>query len=486
MTPFIGFMPDVDPTTPGAILDMTNIIPTAKGLAAAPRPEGRGIDALPEAANSLVVVPNLDGSRQTYAGGFLGIYEKTTATAWTDRSRLVGGDYNVIQDHRWSFAQFGNVTLAANISDVMQSATTAEFADITGAPQAKYIAVSDGFVMAVNTSTSSDQWHCSAYNDYTDWTEAVSTQCTSGRLINNAGELTGVKKLGTGFVAFKRRSIYVASYVGAPIVWQWTEIPGDIGCLSNDAAVDIGDRIAFLGNDDFYIFDGASPIPIGEGIREWFFGYAKKEELYRTIATYDDNLGNITWHYVSVDNTTSNPDAALVYNLKSRKWGKYRLTIEAAAKYYISDVTYDGFGALVDSITGITDSTYDDIPTDFTYNFANQTDLSAVILTDHIMYPLSGAPVNSSITMNYFGDDETFSTISRVIPRFLISPETSSVLYSYDNTYGDGFTEKIDTNLIDGRYDLLWSSRWHKLQFKFTGAMEINGVKVILKYDGTE
>lgn len=475
MIKLLGYAPDIDPTTSGVLKEVSNIVPTTKGFKSVNSPVSAGLTAVSAEANSLAVMEKLDGTRRTFAGTSATI-EEAGASGWTDQSQL--GGYNCGADSRWSFAQYGNYTLAANIGDLIQVSTATTFADITGSPQAAHIAVSDGFVMAANLSTYSDGWHCSAYLDHTDWTESVSTQSTSGRLVGG-GEITGLKKLGSGFVAFKKNATYVATYVGAPVVFQWNEVPGDIGCPTGNAAVDIGDKIAFLGHDDFYIFDGSSQTSIGSGVREWFFRNVNESYAHRTVASYNNTTGNVTWYFVS-SNGQSYPDTSLVYNVRTGKWGKFAQTIEAAANYFPASATIDGLATDYATIDGLPDISFD------SPYWSAGTASAGIIKTDHKLYTLTGTPNTSSFTLNTIGDDEQFSTITMVRPRFIAAPVTSSVDYLYDNDYGDVFTLKGSYTLSNGRYSLLHSARWHELKFSFTGEMEIIGAVVKLELDGTE
>ena len=333
MDKLLGFLPDYPLNVPGAMTDCNGIIPTTKGFKAVSSPADAGLSAVSATVNSLATLKLLDNTKRTIAGTATTLEEASTSS-WTDRSRATPA-YNCPTDGKWSFAPFGNVILAANYGDVIQvAAASSAFANISGSPQATYIAVSDGFVMAVNINETDgqDKWHCSAYLDHTDWTEAVSTQCTSGRLIGGTGRITGVAKFGSGFVAWKEDATYIARYVGAPIVFQWDEIPGNVGCYTSHAATDIGDRIAFMGTDDFYIFDGSNNISIGKGMREWFFEDLNPDFTQFTTAVYNPVTAVVTWHYVSASSSGGTIDKAVTYNVRSNTWGKYDLQIHAAAQ----------------------------------------------------------------------------------------------------------------------------------------------------------
>ena len=281
----------------------------SKGMAGAPSKKSTSYAALASAAHGLAIISKLDGTRRVFSGTSTKMYEANSGS-WTDRTRAVGGDYTLGVDQRWSFAQFGDVTLAASKTDTIQYSTTGAFANIAAAPKANYIAVSQGFVMAADTNDGtygdqSDRFWCCAYMDYTDWTPAVATQCVTGRLVDSPGPIYALKALGPGFVAFKQNSIFVASYVGAPAVWQWQQVPGNVGVTSNNVVVSTGYNLLFMGMDDFYVFDGVRPVSIGTPVREWFFNNVHTSYLYKTQGTYDRVTGNVYWFYVPRSNTSS-------------------------------------------------------------------------------------------------------------------------------------------------------------------------------------
>jgi hypothetical protein len=107
--PFTGFIPDADYTVAGAITDCEMLLPTERGMAAAPSLVNAvdGLAALPFEARGIAVMINTEGVRRIIAGTTSSLYE------------LAGSTWNAVQagftgssDNRWSFAQFGNAALA--------------------------------------------------------------------------------------------------------------------------------------------------------------------------------------------------------------------------------------------------------------------------------------------------------------------------------------------------------------------------------------
>jgi hypothetical protein len=133
--------------------------------------------------------------------------------------RYSSATYNLGADDRWSFCQFGNAGLAAAITDTIQRSTSGTFTSIAGAPKAEIIDSVLGFVMALHTNESTygdspDRWWCSALYDETSWTANVSTQATTGRLIEGAGKFTAGARLGDDFIAYKQRALFLGALLG--------------------------------------------------------------------------------------------------------------------------------------------------------------------------------------------------------------------------------------------------------------------------------
>lgn len=482
VVPILGYTPDIDPTTDGAITDCGNMLPTLRGLKAAPSPQSTAYGALAAPCRGAVVALRLDNTRRFFAGTSTRLYEGMSG-AWVDRSRA--GLYNAGAENRWRFAQFGNVTLACNQLDVMQASTTGAFADIATAPKARIIETVAGFVMAFATVDGSngdnpDMWWCSGLYDHTAWTPSLSTQAANGRLIDSPGEIRAARRLGDGIVVYKERSMYLGSYVGAPIIWSWQRLPGEIGAVSHEAVLDIGTAHLFVGNDDIWLFDGSRPVSIGAPLRLAFFNRLNPAYRYRVQGFYDRFNGLAYWYYPSKSSSDGTPDSCIVYNVQSQRWSVSDRTIQALVDFVGDAPTYDSIGTLY--------STYDSLPTlafDSPYWFAaGQT--TAIINTSNVLQTLTGTPTASYVVTGDIGDDYTSSTLKSVLPRFLKAPASASMTAFYKNVLGDALATNSNTAaLYDGKFDLLQRARWHRLRVDFTGEVELAGVSFDYKRGGS-
>lgn len=482
MISFVGFAPDLPPETPGIFTDCNNILPCITGFESAKSPVDSGLGAINSACVGFAVVRKTDGNARTFCGTSTKLYENTGT--WADESKA--GGYSLGSDDRWRFAQFGNTTLAAAKTETIQANSSTIFANLSGtAPKAAIIETINNQVFAFDTNDAGfgddpTRWWCSALGSSTDWTPSVTTQCVSGQLLSAPGGIKAGKKLGEIIVAYKSNAIYVGQYVGAPVVWDFRQLPGNIGAPSQEAVVTTGTAHYFIGQDDFYVFDGTRPVPLNPPIRDWFFDNFDAKFANKICGTYDQASRRIFWWFPTLSSSGALAKC-IVLNTKTMQWGRMDIPIEMASDFVTSGVTYDGVGSLY--------ATYDDLPTTISYDspFWNSSGSTlSVFKSDHKSYTLSGTPEASSITTGVHGDNQIFSTTTRVKPRFLSEPPTSQMLYSYSNADVSSFQQNITSQYMNGWYDMRWSARWHRFELQFSGTMKITGYDATIIPGGTK
>lgn len=474
----LNFAPDLDPLTSGVLTDVINVIPTQKGYAGCYTGVSATYPALAAACRNIAITRKLDNSRRLFATTQTEIYEGSGG-AWTARA---AGTPDIGSTARWALGQFGDYTLATAKTVNLQASSSGAFSAVSGAPKASCLATGQGFVMLADYNDGSDVpdgWYCSGIYDHTAWTPSVTTQCTKGRLVDTPGAITGLVGYGSTFVAFKQDSMYLANYVGAPSVFQWQLIPGVVGCRSKDAICTAGPQVYFMGNDNFYLFEGSRPVPIGNPLREWFFKSEINPSLmYLVTASYDQSNQFVWFFYPS--KSSSSLDRALVFHIPSGRWGKVHLSIEAAATY-ISDPFYiDDLSTLSATIDGLPDIAYD------SPFWTNQSQVMSYVDSSHQLKTFTGNCATSSFVTGNYGDTGVFTTVKRMRPRFVIAPTSASLQHQYDNDYGDTWLNGPSSTLSNGRFDVLWSARWHRANVSLVGPWELIDYTADVEKDGLE
>jgi hypothetical protein len=477
----LGYAPDADPHIVGVLTDCAAVVPTLKGLKGAPAPASTPLASLAATCMGAARLVKLDATNRIIAGTAGKLYEAGNST-WTDVSRAA--TYTTAVTGRWRFAQQGNVSFAANGADTLQaSVSTGAFSCVAGAPIAAIVETVGKFVFAINTSTNAHGVQWSALNDYTSWSASIATQAGSDTLTTTEGPLTAGRRFGSTIVLYKRNSMYIGVNVGPPNVWEFTPIPGDAGALSQEVVVNIGTpenpKHIFMGNDDFWVYDGSKPTRIGTNrVKNHVFSRLFGSRYYACLALHDSKNSLVYFYYPTADSVI--PGACVVYNYLTDKWGVDDRSVEAALEYIAATVTYDGLGALY--------ATYADFPVlGYDSAFVGSTAAQpAIFTTSHQVKTLTGPSESSSLTTGDFGDDEAFTTLTRIRPRFLTAPTTARLTNSYRNNSGDDLTTDTTTDLSSGKFDVLRDARWHRLQMSFTGDWELSGFSPEWERSGRE
>jgi hypothetical protein len=423
----------------------------------------------------------LNGSRRTFAGTQTAIYEALSGS-WTDRSK--GGGYVGGPDTYWRWTQFGDATIATNKADPMQESTSAAFSDVPTAPKASIVESVQNFVFAFSTNDatfgdSPDRWWCCALGNQDSWTPSIASQAATGRFIDAPGEIRAGRSLGNNIIAYKERAMWIGTYQGPPIIWDWQNVSRDVGAVSQEAVVNIGTAHIFLGADDFWIYDGSRPQSIGGPIRKWFNSTVDPSYRNKTLGVHDRAEGIVRFHFVSLSGAGSR-DSFVAYNYLTQQWGYGSMGIEAAAEYSAAGITWAGTATLA--------ATWDALPA-IAYDspFWNAgSPIPAVVGTDHVLKSMSDVAASSGFTLAWLGDDEMFSTVTRARLRLLKAPTTAIMTHNYGDSPSDTPTMASSSSLNDGKFDALWSARWHQLVFAFTGDIELGSLNVTVSADGGE
>ncbi len=478
----LGFAPDADPSLVGVLTGASGVVPTVRGMKGAPTPIDAGLAALDGTCQGAALITKIDGTNRLLAGTGGKLYEAGNST-WSDVSRAA--TYTAGSTARWRFAQQGNVTLAADGADTIQaSVSTGAFSCVAGAPVAAIVETVGKFVFAANTSANANGIQWSALNDYTDWSASVATQAGSDVLTQTPGGITAARAFGNTLVVYKKNSMYLGVYVGPPNIWEFSLIPGSAGAMSQEVVVNIGTpenpKQLIMGEDDFYIYDGSRPVPIGENrIKQEVFGSLLQSRYYACTALHDRNNSLVYFYWPSGDSQI--PDKCRVYNYKTNQWGVDDRQVEATAEYVAAALTYEGLGSLY--------ATYDDFPAlSYDLAFLGDTQPSpAIFTTDHVLKKMTGAAGSSNLVTGDYGDDSQVTTLTRIRPHFIRKPTGATMTNYYRMNTGDALNTDTQVDLSDaGSFDVIRDARWHRLQFSLSGDWEMSGFSPEWEKSGLE
>ncbi len=482
----LSFAPDAIDIAPEA-LQAVSAVPTIRGYKTPPAGVDLGGDQFSGTPQGGAFLLGLTGSYRTFVGTSTYVYEYSSGT-WTDRSRA--GNYTA-GAARWRFAQFGDTELAINKATQLQQSSTGAFSNVSNAPKASCIEVCAGFVLVANCDDTStglstafgDQphrWWCSQiFNPTGTWAPDVSKQCVSGLLVETPGAINSLKRLAAECVAYKSKSIYVGSYVGGAAVWQWRCVSTDVGCPAPEGVVTVGNTQYFIGESDFYAFNGSQTQPIGALIKDWFFSRLSRANISSVQTMHDRSAKIIYWIYPV--GSSSSLTSVICYHYDSQRWGAFDLSVLDVLETVTDAITYESLGNLY--------STYDDIPA-IAYDspfWTASTPVLAYLSPTSYLTSLSGTASQMTLTTGWNGSEDVISLCKRVRPRFRSAPTAGTLTHQTLMTLGDTPTSVAGTSTMhDGRFDVLRSARYHRFALTLSGSCEVEAVVPTLVQQGLE
>lgn len=479
----LGYAPDADPHIVGVLTNCSGVVPSLKGIKGAPSPASVALATLAATCMGAASLTKLDGTVRLIASTPKKLYEAGNST-WTDVSQAATYTTSTSAG-RWRFAQQENVSFASNGADTIQaSVSTGPFSCIPGAPVADIVETVGKFVFAIKTSANAHGVQWCALNNYTSWSAAIATQAGSDTLTATPGPNTAGRRFGSAIVVYKKNSMYVGTYAGPPNVWEFGLVPGDAGALSQEVVVNVGTpenpEHVFMGEDDFYRYDGSKPIRIGTNrVKKQVFGALFQSRSSSCMALHDKNNSLVYFYYPTIDSAF--PDKSVVYNYRTDKWGvDVDRQVEATLDFVSPALTYDGMGALY--------ATYADFPAlGYDAAFVGSTQSQpAIFTTAHLLKTLTGPAGATSLTTGDYGDDLKFNTLTRIRPRFLTAPTTARLTNFYRDNTGDSLTTDSTVDLSNGKFDVIRDAKWHRLQMSFTGDWEMAGFSPEWEESGLE
>jgi len=281
-------------------------------------------------------------------------YVGTEGAILTDLPNTSSG----LDEDFWSFAEVANDIFISNgVGTLLWSASGDSFTILDlAAPSVPYsarILVSfAGRLVLVNTYESGqhheDRVRWSAAQSPTIFDPISDASAGANDIVDLPGALTGAIALGGRLFLHKRSGITVMSETGlvTPSFSFQTAVDA-VGTIAPRTLLDVRGVQIFMGVDDIYAYDGASPPrSIGEPIRRelfaalnwkrvkccWALDYVDTHEYLLFVATDTDDWPKIIYAYDYANNTWS------------RRYAPGPIACSAGANYQISPVvdTWDG------------------------------------------------------------------------------------------------------------------------------------------------
>ena len=441
--------------------DALNVIPTAKGYR--PLPSLTDLSTAADARlRGVFPAKQSDGVVRIFAGDGTKLYLFATSDSGLD-SVSKSGNYSLNADEPWRFVQFGNIIIAASNSQILQSYTLGSsslFADVTGAPTAKYIAVVRDFVMTANTSTSNQQVVWSGIGDSTSWAASATTQADS-QTIYGLGAITGL--VGGEFATILcEDGIVRGTYAGSPLVFQFDAVETARGCAIPGSVAAIGSNTIYWSGDGFYIFDGATSKPIGtEKVDRYFSDDLNVADIDRCSAAIDP-INKLYVLAYSNGLGGEQPNKLLIYNYSLGRWARGELDTDLVAPIFSAGYTMDQLDTISSSLDALGTSLDSPLFKGGQFAFAGSADSKIGTFT--------GASLTGVIeTGEQALPDGQRIMINAVTPLVTGSPTTTVQVLTRNRQQDNETTSAAASVNADGWAPVRANGRFHRVRLNVSG-----------------
>ena len=152
--------------------------------------------------------------------------------------------------------------------------------------------------------------------DYTNWTPSISS--TSGEVVLTGGtEIVGSIRSRNAIHVWTNTAMYTQQYVGPPFIFSFQQVGTNCGLIAPHAAVDVDGISYWMGEDNFYAFDGRVR-NLECTVRRYLYDSFNMVNKDKVFAGVNAEFNEIMWLYPSGSSTE--PDSYIIYNYKENHW----------------------------------------------------------------------------------------------------------------------------------------------------------------------
>jgi hypothetical protein len=414
MIPFAEWLPDQPSyNNPGAT-DVKNVLPITSnsyGPFAALKDVS---NALPERPLGAAAFKTNAGGTYTFSGTSDNLYILSGQT-WNEISKTT--DVYATAEDFWQFTNYGDRAITVNgHTDAPQTflmGTDTAWSDLGGSPpKARFIGVINNFVMLGNLNDATDgvktnRVHWAAIDDPTDWPTIASSDAAQKQSdrqdLPTGGAVMGVVGAigGADGAIICEDSIYRVVYEGPPSVFSFKEIERGRGTKSPRSIVNVGPFVMYLGQDGFYMFDGARSVPIGnQKVDKHFFSDVDSASLADVQGSADPINKIVFWAYPGQDSMNGIPNRIIFYNWKLERWGTADIDCDLIFRDLSPSLTLENLDAY---------GTLETLGISFDSRaWIGQSVIISAITTDHKLARFTGPNLEAMICTTEFGGMEVF------------------------------------------------------------------------------
>lgn len=188
---------------------------------------------------------------------------------------------------------------------------------VANAPTARSVVVTaEKMLMALGAGGDPRAIANSDLQNNTVWTETV-TNYARHAVLQTTGKIICGRKVNGGTLIWTDVDVWLASFLGQPFVYGYTQAGKDCGVVSQNAISVTSDRVFWMGVNGFWVYNGfAQPLP--SDVQDYVFSDINLIQAAKIFSVHNSQFGEVWWFYVS--GSGSEIDRYVAYNYRENHW----------------------------------------------------------------------------------------------------------------------------------------------------------------------
>ena len=215
----------------------------------------------------------------------------------------------------------------------------------------------DGHIVCYGASTTATDTNIeplrvawSDQNSYTVW-EPSATNTAGGVVLTEGSRIIGAIRSRNTMNIWTDKAMYIQNFVGAPFIFRFTQVGSNCGLIAPHAAVDIDGVSYWMGENNFYMYDGrVNTMPCT--IRRYLFDSFNMTQKDKVFAGINNEFKEIIWLYPLTG--SDEPNGYVIYNYAEDTWVYGKLFSDGIVTTFADRDVYDST-----LVTGQTSATAD-------------------------------------------------------------------------------------------------------------------------------
>jgi len=269
-----------------------------------------------------VVDPDNDADPDTIPSLKVKVVGTTTTTVLLDETLPVGNSfYRFDTDDTGVTIQIYPASGAEpNVNVTDTSLKLASIATpITNAPTNNLglIVTEERFIFALGSGGNGRKIAWCDFEDRNTWTAATTNQAGSTELQTSGQIMQAIRTRGQTLI-LTDTDAHTARYTGPPYVYGFERVGASCGVVTSRAAVDTDSGVFFIGQENFFLFNGNTVQPIKCDVHDYIFDDINVAQQSKIWAMGIPQYGEVWWFYPS--SSSSEIDRYVAYDYNENHW----------------------------------------------------------------------------------------------------------------------------------------------------------------------